>query len=177
MHKTKMEKESVVSLIVAVSDNGVIGKDNDLIWYLPKDLKYFKDTTAGHTVIMGRKNYHSIPEKYRPLPKRDNVVVTFQDQFEAPGCLVVNSVEEALDYARQQKDKEPFIIGGGQIYQYALDKNLIDKMYITRVHEKFEGDTYFPEVDEEIWKLISREDHAPDHRHKFAFSFCVWEKK
>ena len=106
-----MEKESVVSLIVAVSDNGVIGKDNDLIWYLPQDLKYFKDTTAGHTVIMGRKNYHSIPEKYRPLPKRDNVVVTFQPNFDAPGCKVVNSVEEALTYAKEAGDSEQFIIG------------------------------------------------------------------
>ena len=172
-----MEKESVVSLIVAVSDNGVIGKDNDLIWYLPQDLKYFKDTTAGHTVIMGRKNYHSIPEKYRPLPKRDNVVVTFQPNFDAPGCKVVNSVEEALTYAKEAGDSEPFIIGGGQIYQYALDKNLIDRMYITRVHETFDGDTYFPEVDEAQWILVSREDHDPDHRHKFGFSFCVWERK
>lgn len=172
-----MSTKSVVSLIVAVAENRVIGKDNDLIWYLPKDLKYFKDTTAEHTVIMGRRNYHSIPEKYRPLPNRDNVVVTHQEGFEAPDCKVVNSVEEALDYARSQNDSEPFIIGGGQIYQYALDQDLVDRMYITEVHHSFEGDTYFPKVDTTKWELVSSEDVAPDHRHKYAFSFNVWEKK
>lgn len=167
----------MVSLIVAVAENGAIGKNNDLIWYLPKDLHYFKSKTKGHTVIMGRKNYFSIPEKYRPLPGRDNVVVTFQEQLEAPGCEVVNSVEEALKIARQKNDNEPFIIGGGQIYRYALEHNLVDRMYITRVHQSFDGDTFFPEVDFSHWQLIDREDHKADHRHKYDFSFCIWDRK
>jgi dihydrofolate reductase len=165
-----------VSLIVAVAENGVIGKDNDLIWYLPRDLKYFKDTTAGHTVIMGRKNWDSIPLKYRPLKGRDNVVITRDQSFQADGATVVHSLNEALEIAEKAGDEEPFIIGGGQIYKKALEQNLIDRMHITRVHEEFDGDTFFPQFDEKKWKLVNREDHAPDHRHKYSFSFCVWDK-
>ncbi len=166
-----------VSLIVAVSANGVIGKDNDLIWYLPRDLNYFKRVTENHVVIMGRRNYESIPEKYRPLPKRTNVIVTRQSDYEAPDCELVSSVEEGIELANKLGDQEPFIIGGGQIYQYALDQNLIDRMYITEVHHDFEGDTYFPEVDTSTWKEVNREDHLKDNRHNYAYSFVVYEKK
>ena len=102
----------VVSLIVAVSENKVIGKDNDLVWHLPTDMKFFKDTTKEHFVIMGRRNYESIPHKYCPLPNRTNVIVTRQDDYKAEGCLVVNSVEEAIELAQKAGDKEPFVIGG-----------------------------------------------------------------
>ena len=112
----------VVSLIVAVSENKVIGKDNDLVWHLPTDMKFFKDTTKGHFVIMGRRNYESIPHKYRPLPNRTNVIVTRQDNYKAEGCLVVNSVEEAIKLAQKSGDKEPFVIGGGQIYKHAIEQ-------------------------------------------------------
>lgn len=166
-----------VSLIVAVSANGVIGKDNDLIWYLPRDLNYFKRVTENHVVIMGRRNYESIPEKYRPLPKRTNVIVTRQDSYEAANCDLVSSVEEGIELANKLGDAEPYIIGGGQIYRYALDQNLIDRMYITEVHHKFDGDTFFPEVDLSIWKEVSREDHSADNRHNYAYSFVVYEKK
>ena len=114
----------IVSLIVAASENQVIGKDNDLIWDLPKDMNYFKSTTQGHHVIMGRKNFESIPHKYRPLPNRINVIVTRQSSYEAEGSVVVNSIEEALRIAKEAQDKEPFIIGGGEIYRYALENDL-----------------------------------------------------
>ena len=165
-----------IALIVAIAENYVIGKDNDLIWYLPKDLKYFKDTTENRTVIMGRKNYLSIPEKYRPLKNRTNVIVTRQEQFDAPNCVVKNSIEEAIEFALESGDSNPFIIGGGQIYQYVLDHELVDEMYITWIHDQFEGDTFFPKFDFNKWELISEEKHEPDHRNKHAFTFAVYHK-
>ena len=111
----------IVSLIVAVSENKVIGKDNDLVWNLPTDMKFFKDTTKNHFVIMGRRNYESIPSKFRPLPNRTNVIVSRQEKLEAEGCIVVDSIEKAIELAKVAKDQEPFIIGGGQIYKYAID--------------------------------------------------------
>ena len=111
-----------VSIIVAVSKNGVIGKDNNLIWHLPKDIKFFKDTTMNHHVIMGRKNFESIPHKFRPLPNRTNIIITRQTNYSAKDCITVNSVEEALEIAKKDGDVEPFIIGGGEIYKIALEK-------------------------------------------------------
>ncbi len=164
-----------VSLIVAVANNGVIGKDNDLIWHLPKDMKFFKETTLGHHVIMGRKNFESIPEKYRPLPNRTNVVITRQSDYKAEGCVVVNSVEEALEIAEQNGDTEPFIIGGGQIYKIALEQNLVDKIYLTKVHHTFEGDTFFPELGN-YWKESERIDCKADEKHAHDYSFLTFEK-
>ena len=126
-----------VSLIVAAAENGVIGKDNDLIWHLPKDMRFFKDTTLNHHVIMGRKNFESIPHKYSPLPNRINIVITRQANYSAKGCLTVNSIEEALKISRKNKDQEPFIIGGGEIYKLALEKKLVDKIYLTKIHQTF----------------------------------------
>ena len=163
------------SLIVAVSENNVIGKDNDLIWHLPKDMKFFKETTQGHFVIMGRKNFESIPHKYRPLPNRTNVVVTRQTSYEAEGCVIVNSIEEAIDRAKKAMDTEPFIIGGGEIYRLALENKLVDRIYLTRVHKHFEGDTFFAKLSEE-WKLISSEKHKADEKHICDYHFEVYEK-
>ena len=112
-----------VSLIAAVSRNNVIGKNNNLIWHLPKDMKFFKDTTQGHHVIMGRKNFESIPHKYSPLPNRTNIIITRQNNYLAKGCIVVNSIKEALEIAKQKGEKEAFIIGGGEIYKLALELN------------------------------------------------------
>ena len=165
-----------VSLIVAVSENGVIGKDNDLIWSLPKDMKFFKDTTMGHHVIMGRKNFESIPHKFRPLPNRTNIVITRQSDYKAEGCVVVNSVEESLEIAKQNGETEPFIIGGGQIYKIALEQNLVDRIYLTRIHHTFEGDTFFPELNSD-WREVKREDCFKDDNHKYDYSFIVLEKK
>ena len=170
-------KDQTISLIVAIAENHVIGKDNDLIWFLPKDLKYFKDTTAGHHVIMGRKNYYSIPEKFRPLPGRQNIVVTRQkDIIQDEGVLVVGSVEEGIQLALEAGDSEPFIIGGGQIYNYALANNLVDKMYITQVHKEYEGDTFFPHFNTDKWTKISSKLIEADHRHEVSFSYDVYKK-
>ena len=136
-----------VSLIVAVSENGVIGKDNDLAWHLPKDMNFFKETTENHFVIMGRRNYESIPEKYRPLPNRTNIVVTRNKMFTAENCIVTNSIENAIEMAKKAGDNEPFIIGGGQIYKLALENNLVDFIYLTRVHATIDGDTFFEDLD------------------------------
>ena len=165
-----------VSLIVAVSENGVIGKDNDLIWSLPKDTKFFKDTTKGHHVITGRKNFESIPHKFRPLPNRTNIIVTRKSDYKAEGCIIVHSLEAALKISEQNKDPEPFIIGGGQIYKLALDKNLVDRVYLTKIHEKFEGDTFFPKLNSD-WEIIKQEDCYIDVNHKFNYSFIILEKK
>jgi len=164
-----------VSLIVAVSENGVIGKDNDLIWHLPKDMKFFKDTTLGHHVIMGRKNFESIPHKYSPLPNRINVVITRKDDYIAEDCVVVNSVQSAIQIAKKNGDTEPFIIGGGQIYKIALENNLVDRIYLTKVHHSFEGDTFFPELNTD-WKEMERIDHKADEKHAHDYSFLTFEK-
>jgi dihydrofolate reductase len=165
----------IVSLIVAVSDNGVIGKDNDLIWHLPKDMRFFKETTMGHHVIMGRKNFESIPHKYRPLPDRTNIIITRQSEYKAKGCIVVNSVKAALEIAKKNGDIEPFIIGGGQIYKIALEANLVDKIYLTKVRHSFDGDTFFPKLGNE-WEEIERIDCKSDEKHAHDYSFLTFEK-
>ncbi|HCQ30512.1 MAG TPA: diacylglycerol kinase [Flavobacteriales bacterium] len=165
-----------ISLIAAVAENNVIGKDNDLIWHLPNDLKYFKKITLGHHIVLGRKNYLSIPEKYRPLPNRKNIVLTRNPEFKAEGCIVLNSLESAIEYAKNQGEEELFIIGGGEIYKQALDKNLINRLYITHVHESFEGDTFFPHINYDEWKLVSKECNLKDEKHPHDFTFCIYEK-
>ena len=164
-----------VSIIAAVSINNVIGKENDLIWHFPRDMNFFKDKTLGHHVIMGRKNFESIPHKYSPLPNRSNVVITKQANYIAEGCIIVNSIEESLEVARKNGDKEPFIIGGGQIYKIALDRNLIDKIYLTKVHYSFAGDTFFYELSKE-WKETERIDCKADEKHDYDYSFLTFEK-
>ena len=162
----------IVSLIVAVSENGVIGKDNDLIGHLPKDMQFFKETTMGHHVIMGRKNFESIPHKYSPLPNRTNVIITRQADYAAEGCVVVNSVEAAIEIAKQNGDTEPFIIGGGQIYKLALEANLVDKIYLTKVHHSFEGDTFFPALNTD-WKEVNKAENKADEKHSYDYDFIT----
>ena len=161
-----------VSLIAAIAENNVIGKDNDLIWRLPADLKFFKETTSGHAIIMGRKNYESIG---RPLPNRQNIIITRNPEYQVEGCLVVNSLEAALEAAQANGDTEPFIIGGGEIYKMALP--LVDKMYITRVHEEFDGDTFFPDVDYSKWDELKRERREPDEKNVHPFTILIYKKK
>jgi dihydrofolate reductase len=165
-----------VSLIVAKAENEAIGKDNDLIWHLRDDLRYFSQTTKGHHVIMGRMNYDSIPEKYRPLPHRTNIVVTRNKDFLAQDCVGVNSIEEGLKIAKENGDDEAFIIGGGQIYDKSLTEDLIDKLYITFVHESFEADVFFPNYDKSKWNKTSEIFHPKDEKHEFSFSFVTYEK-
>lgn len=164
----------IVSLIAALGKNRVIGKSNDLPWHLPDDMKYFMQTTKGHHVIMGRKNYESIPEKFRPLPNRTNIVVTHQKNFHAPGCRVVHTMGAALDIARAAGEPEVFIIGGASIYSAALAQT--QRMYLTEIDGAPEGDTFFPEFDPKEWKQISRKHHPKDERHAYGFDFVVYER-
>lgn len=162
-------------MIAAVSENRVIGKDNDLVWHLPDDMKYFMNTTKHHVVIMGRKNYESIPAKYRPLSDRTNIVVTRQEKFDAPGCIMAKSIEEALEIALDKHESEVFIIGGGQIYEQSLP--LSDKIYLTEINHSFDGDTFFPEFDKNDWIEKSRINHPVDERHKYEFDFVIYKRK
>jgi dihydrofolate reductase len=162
---------SNLTLIVAVSENDVIGKDNDLIWHLKNDLKRFKALTSGHCIIMGRKTFESFP---KPLPNRTHIVITRQQDYKAPdGVIVVNSLEAAIEKAKQ--DANPFIIGGGEIYKQGL--NLVDTIEFTRVHHSFEGDTFFPVISEIIWKEIDRIFHKKDDLHKFDFSYITYKRR
>ena len=165
----------IVSMIAAMSKNRIIGKDNDLPWHLPDDFQFLKDQTKGHHVIMGRRNYESLPHKFKPLPHRVNIVLTRNESFEAEGTIVMESLVDALETARLQGDEEPFIIGGGQIYKLGLAH--ADRIYLTEIDAEIEGDTYFPEFDKEVWKEVERRHHPADDRHAFAFDFVTYEKQ
>ena len=166
----------IISIIVAISKNQVIGKNNQLIWNLPKDMKYFMDTTMNTTVIMGRKNYESIPKKYRPLKNRNNVIITRNKSYKAEGCLVVNSIEESLESLRNVENKEVFVIGGGEIYKKFLEKGLIDRMYITHIDEQFDGDTFFPEINYDSWQSSELLNHKKDESNPHDFKIMVYNK-
>ena len=162
---------SNLSLIVAVSENDVIGKDNDLIWHLKNDLKRFKELTSGHCIIMGRKTFESFP---KPLPNRTHIVITRQQNYKTPeGVIVVNSLESAIKKA--ELDPNPFIIGGGEIYKQAL--KVVDTIEFTRVHHNFEGDTFFPVINETIWKETNRIFNKKDDLHKFDFSYITYKRR
>jgi len=158
----------IVSDVVAISENHVIGKDNKLLWYLPNDLKHFKEITTGHTIIMGRKTYESVG---KPLPKRRNIIITRQDII-IEGCEVVNSIEAAL--ALCAGEDEVFIVGGAEIYKLAM--HLTNRIYLTIVHKKFDGDSFFPEINKQEWKEVSREDHQPDEKNSLPYSFITLER-
>ena len=166
-----------ISLIVAIAKNNAIGKDNDLLWRLPKDMQHFKAKTLNHHIITGRKNYISIPKKFRPLVDRTNIVLTRKTDFNEENCIIKHSLEAAIEFAETNNETELFIIGGGQIYNEALSKNLIDKMYITHVHQNFDADTFFPEIDLAIFKKTKEEHHQADKKNPFDYSFTEYEKK
>ena len=159
-----------ITIIVAAAENNAIGKDNDLIWSLPNDLKRFKKLTSGHSIIMGRKTFDSFPGL---LPNRKHIVISrnknisFSDEF-----TVVSNFEDAI--RETGDDENPFIIGGGQIYKLAMD--LGDKIELTRVHEEFKADTFFPKIDEDKWKLIHEEFNEKDERHQFSFTYKTYIK-
>lgn len=157
-----------VSSIVAVGENNAIGKNNQLLWHMPADLKHFKDITSGRSIIMGRKTFDSVG---KPLPKRRNIVVTRQD-ITIPGCEVVKSVEEGLELCKGED--EVFIGGGAEIYKLAM--HLTDRIYLTIIHKNFDADTFFPDIEPEIWKETEREDHAPDDKNQYAYSFITLER-
>ncbi len=160
----------ILSLIAAVSENNVIGNNNNLVWHLPADLKRFKQITSGHYVIMGRKTYESVG---KPLPDRTNIIVTTNDKFTAEGCIVVHSIKEALEYSKEQD--EVFILGGGNIYEQTID--IADKIYLTRIHGKFNGDTFFVNINVQVWLVESEELHQPDEKNSYAYTFINYIRK
>lgn len=160
----------MVSAIVAVSENNVIGKDNDLIWKLPRDMKHFKETTTGHYIIMGRKTFES---NGRPLPNRTNVIITRDKNYTAESCIVVNSLDDALEEAKN--DTEAFIIGGGIIYELAMP--FIDRIYLTKIHHSFDGDTYFPEINMEEWDIKEERKFEPDEKNIYPFTIFTLDRK
>jgi dihydrofolate reductase len=164
----------IISMIAAVSENMVIGRNNDLPWRLPDDMKYFMQTTKGHCVIMGRKNYESIPEKFKPLPNRVNIVVTRQKDFVAPGCIVVHSLSQALEKAKGTGPDEVFLIGGSEIYKQGL--SLAQNLYLTEIKARIEGDVYFPSFDHTDWLEVSRVTHPKDTKHQFSFDFVKYQR-
>lgn len=157
-----------ISLIAAIAQNNAIGNENKLIWHLPLDLQFFKKTTLNGTIIMGRKTFDSIG---KALPKRTNIVITANRNFNAPGCKVVADLNAALAIA---DGEEIFIVGGASIYTQSM--SIAHRLYITKVHHSFEADTFFPEIDFSVWKEISREDHFKDDKHAYDFSFLIYEK-
>jgi len=162
----------MLSIIVAVAENGAIGKDNDLIWYLSDDLKRFKALTTGHTIIMGRKTFESLPKG--ALPNRTNVVLTKDKSKFFPNCLMLHSVEEIIEkYA--EDDEEHFIIGGGQLYTDLLQ--FANRIYLTRVHHSFEADVFFPEINMDDWIVESEEKHGVSEKNEYVYSFINLKRK
>jgi dihydrofolate reductase len=159
-----------LSIIVAMDDNQLIGKDNALPWHLPADLGYFKKTTTGKTVLMGRKTYESIG---RPLPNRRNVVVSRNTDFQAEGCEVVGSIEAALDLAKD--DDEVMVMGGASFYEQMLPS--ADRLYITQIEGEHEGDAYFPKFNRSEFSEISRESHIPDEKNQHTYHFTILERQ
>lgn len=161
-----------LSIVVAASENNVIGKDNRLLWTLPNDMKFFKNTTWGMPVIMGRKTFESLG---KPLAGRTNIIVSSRDHWHPEGAIVVNTLEAAVEAARSTDALEAYIIGGGEIYRQSLP--LCSRVYLTRVHTSIEGDTRFPVLSPTDWTLHSRLDFPADAKHAFAYSFEVWDKR
>ena len=161
----------MLTIIAAASENNALGKDNQLLWHLPEDFKRFKTLTSGHYIVMGRKTFESFP---KPLPNRTHIIITRQNDYQAPdGCIVVSSLEKAM--ALCPANEEAFVIGGGEIYQQAI--NIVDKIDVTRVHTTIDADTFFPEIDTNIWKLVFEEFHPKDEKHVFDFTFLTYVRR
>ena len=159
-----------LTIIAAVSINNVIGNNNKLIWKLSNDLKRFKNLTTNHSVIMGRKTFESLPN---PLPDRDNIVITRDTNYLKPNIQVCSSIEDAINLTKT--DTQPFIIGGGEIYSQTI--NIVDKIELTRVHEEFDGDAYFPEIPLDIFELINEENYNSDLENEFDYSYLTYKKR
>ncbi|SEQ90637.1 dihydrofolate reductase [Pedobacter rhizosphaerae] len=159
-----------ISIAVAVGENYAIGKNNQLLWHMPADLKFFKQTTTGHTVIMGRKTFDSVG---RPLPNRRNIVITRDTQLKIDGVEVVNSLEAALEITKEE-EKPVFIVGGAEIYKQALP--LTHTLYLTTIHHHFDADTFFPAINKSEWKVIKSERHSADEKNPYDYTFEVLER-
>ena len=162
----------MITIIAAIAKNNALGKNNDLIWHLPADLKRFKKITSGHFILMGRNTFESIG---KPLPNRTTIIITRNKEYYKDGCLIAHSLEEAIELA--SSEEQLFIIGGAQIYKETLAKGLADQLDITLVHQEFEADAFFPEIDKEIWKEVAREDFVADEKNDFHYSFVSYKKK
>lgn len=160
----------MITIIAAVAKNNALGKDNQLIWHLPADLKRFKKVTLGHHIIMGRKTYESLG---KPLPNRTTIIITRNTNYTAEGCIVVNSLDEAINTAKV--DENPFILGGAEIYKQALE--IADVLDLTLVHNEFEADAFFPKINFNNWKEASREDFKADDKNKYDYSFVKYLRK
>lgn len=160
-----------ISIIVAASENNVIGINNMLPWRLPTDLKYFKSTTLGKPIVMGRKTFESLG---KPLPGRPNIVITRQNDFQPEGAYVVRSVEEGIEKAQSFGGDELFITGGSQIFEQAWP--LVERIYLTRVYAVVHGDAFFPQLDGAEFELVTDERHEADEKNQYSFSFQVWER-
>lgn len=159
----------MIIMIAAVAENFALGKDNELVWHLPDDFKRFKQLTTNHYIIMGRKTFESFP---KPLPNRTHVIITRQQDYTAEGCLVAANLADAL--AMVPEDENAFVIGGGEIYALALP--FTDVIELTKVHARFEADTFFPEIDSKQWKLVSEEYHPKDEKHLFDFTYQTYRR-
>jgi dihydrofolate reductase len=159
-----------IAIIVAIAENDAIGRNNELLWHLSDDLKRFKKITAGHTVIMGKRTYESLP--VRPLANRKNIVITDLPGEKIEGCLMAYSIRQAVELA--DPDSENFIIGGGSVYRQFLP--LCDRLYITRVHQSFDADTFFPEIDNKLWTLTSEEPGPPDPKNPFSYTYQIFNR-
>jgi dihydrofolate reductase len=158
------------SIIVAAAQNNAIGKKNGLLWNMPEDLKFFKKTTTGHTIIMGRKTFESVG---RPLPNRRNIIITKQKDYKVEGAEVVHSLDEALE--RCDPKEENFIIGGAEIYSLAMDK--VDRIYFTLIYAEFEADAFFPPILQDLWQLVSESFHNADEKNPYDYNFMIYEKR
>jgi dihydrofolate reductase len=166
-------KQPLISFVVAWDQNGVIGRDGALPWRLPDDMKRFREITMGHPVLMGRKTYESLPAQFRPLPGRWNIVLTHQQGYDAPGCTVVNSLEQAL--ALLADTDEVMVIGGAELFAQLLQR--AGRLYLTEVQGEFAGDVTFPALNAAGWQEVAREEHVADERHAVPFSFVILEPR
>ena len=160
----------MITIIAAVANNYALGKDNQLIWHLPADLKRFKKVTLGHHIIMGRKTFESLG---KPLPNRTTIIITRNNNYNKENCIVVNSLQEAINTAISA-DENPYILGGAEIYKQAME--IADKLDLTFVHHTFEADAFFPEINTTKWKEVSREDFKADEKNKYNYSFVTYLK-
>ena len=160
----------MITIIAAIGNNNELGKGNDLIWHLPADLQRFKKRTTGHAIIMGRNTFESIG---KPLPNRRSIIITRNTSYQKEGCEIVHSLEDAIKLIEDQDDA--FIIGGAQIYKEAMEKNVVDQLDITKVHQDFEADVFFPTIDSKTWKEVSREDFSPDEKNLYTYSFINYK--
>ena len=163
-----------IEIIVAVATNNAIGKDNNLLWRLPADMRFFKEKTITNAVIMGRKTYESIPLKFRPLPNRTNIIITRNKVFEAKGTIIVHSLDEAVDAAINAGHQRLFIAGGGEIYKQALTR--ANKLWVTRIHRAFDGDTFFPNFSLSNWEIKQFKTFEADTENPFAYSFVEYQR-